>query len=1298
MIYDQALVQHIKNKQNYLESLKISLHELAELHGILCFGVYESIPDISPPSRLKGASEEDWARALASGDTFTDPKYKPTPEKLQILQKMFKSIATSFQWYPISNFFKNDEYFLFNNFCPAQQVVRSKGYSHILDAISCLASQPGLVIRLFNYTEINPQGVYSVWLNINGTWRNYLVDQHVPLYTNPQGKNHFFFTTPDPVRSEIWYCILEKALARAYKGYGRLYGGSQSNILKDLTGSVTVDYPICFLEKNQVINQSERKHISDLWTRVNKNLSKGFILYLSPRPPFEDETELSKQQGVFNAPSHLHEGIYSCHNYSVINVKEVIDPATDSMTKLFKLRNPWGNEKWTGKFSNSNIDPSLKKELRINNEDSSHIWMEITDVMHYFEKLYVCKTEAGVFHNSVNIEVSRLRINRNVIRVSIPQRGKYVFSVDQKDRHFFLSKKYSYSAVKVTLGRLEDDKFEILAHTSTTQKRNTFIRKRVEAGEYVVLIEKIHPPQNFELEKKHPQAFARWRDYCFNLTGPHSGGIKLAEGGGQSMIHDFLLYMNWKSYAYKRKGTLIQQLKVVVGSKGKTCPVELGRLEIPNSMIYYLKNHSEWNLSVKVQFEQIPNTEILGENGSISLKQNFYLEKGGFNVFVLRETLKIEPGHERSSHFAVKSIKGSRVGPQNDSSQKQKIYQFLFKHRSSIPKCMVEEIPELRISSLVDSKSGRIIQARDKPIKETRKSYVVRKSNAKSRSGRSSILAEDLSSRRRISTRRDSLMTRDLNTSIKSKGGRSASANLRGVGDTRSTRTSVPRPGKKKASTKSDVKMKATTKKKVLVVNDELVKKYKALPSDSLLELDKDILLQLMEFKGVDFFLTEFRVDDSLLKEIFGKMQKPSASTTPDHNGNYKRSKSMTPKATLVSSQQIIQQPEKVKDTIIMSPDSKNFKGFNQTSRRVLAYGEESESKASYSRQKRSPSAPRFIRDNSSLKKARNERLSSPPSQMVGRSPQRIQNQKQMEMKEQRPRERMYEMDNHTNNRKNSQEKSQKRQQQQYKKPVLEEIKYSDRLLSNRDIQNGENRYPQHQNKYNSWNKNSNNMNTNSFQRFESESGYPVNNKENVRVKKPKINPVKLTQETLIQPRNWNNNPQAASSQYFNTNKRRMTENNPYIQAPIQVMNASQSSWNTRSRMSASNKISNRDFYHQHKQKPIYCKNYSNEPQNDNPYYGNSQNQQRVDHSSRRHSQFNDENRRSRSNNRTQAQPSFHNKNDYNSSQRDLKLSSSRYGSNMSSQGFRGTANGFRRDHSDYQSSHSPISRRQTYY
>lgn len=104
-------------------------------------------------------------------------------------------------------------------------------------------------------------------------------------------------------------------------------------------------------------------------------------------------------------------------------------------------------------------------------------------------------------------------------------------------------------------------------------------------------------------------------------------------------------------------------------------------------------------------------------------------------------------------------------------------------------------------------------------------------------------MAEDLSSRRRISTRRDSLMTRDLNTSIKSKGGRSASANLRGVGDTRSTRTSVPRPGKKKASTKSDVKMKATTKKKVLVVNDELVKKYKALPSDSLLELDKDILL-----------------------------------------------------------------------------------------------------------------------------------------------------------------------------------------------------------------------------------------------------------------------------------------------------------------------------------------------------------------------------------------------------------------------------------------------------------------------
>lgn len=70
------------------------------------------------------------------------------------------------------------------------------------------------------------------------------------------------------------------------------------------------------------------------------------------------------------------------------------------------------------------------------------------------------------------------------------QKGKYTFSVDQKDLHMYKeNEKYRHNRVKVTLGLLEKNQFQILSHTSSTKLRNTYIRKVIESGEYYLLLE-----------------------------------------------------------------------------------------------------------------------------------------------------------------------------------------------------------------------------------------------------------------------------------------------------------------------------------------------------------------------------------------------------------------------------------------------------------------------------------------------------------------------------------------------------------------------------------------------------------------------------------------------------------------------------------------------------------------------------------------------------------------------------------------------------------------------------------------
>lgn len=94
-----------------------------------------------------------------------------------------------------------------------------------------LSEKNELVRRLFHTTEPNEEGIYSLWLNINGEWTNIVVDDFFPCL--PNGKPAFSRANGP----ELWVMLLEKAFAKAFGSYAIIEGGNPALAMRDLTGA-----------------------------------------------------------------------------------------------------------------------------------------------------------------------------------------------------------------------------------------------------------------------------------------------------------------------------------------------------------------------------------------------------------------------------------------------------------------------------------------------------------------------------------------------------------------------------------------------------------------------------------------------------------------------------------------------------------------------------------------------------------------------------------------------------------------------------------------------------------------------------------------------------------------------------------------------------------------------------------------------------------------------------------------------------------------------------------------------------
>ena len=182
-----------------------------------------------------------------------------------------------------------------------------------------------------------------------GNWIDVVVDDFLP-YINVNGKDRHLFNKSAPVH-ELWSPLLEKAYAKL-KGnyYDALHYGQGIESMVDFTGGIGY-----FIDLNYYRTKE----------KLNKNLFKMMV------------------------KNHKAKSMMTClkqrHIYSITNVVELSPPTLKQITRLVRIRNPYGkSQEWRGTWCDgckewSQLSPADLEKLEYIDKKDGEFWMTFED-------------------------------------------------------------------------------------------------------------------------------------------------------------------------------------------------------------------------------------------------------------------------------------------------------------------------------------------------------------------------------------------------------------------------------------------------------------------------------------------------------------------------------------------------------------------------------------------------------------------------------------------------------------------------------------------------------------------------------------------------------------------------------------------------------------------------------------------------------------------------------------------------------------------------------------------------------
>jgi hypothetical protein len=174
--------------------------------------------------------------------------------------------------------------------------------------------------------------------------------------------------------NEFWVPLIEKAYAKLHGTYEKINGGTISEAMVDLSGGVSERFFLRAPDMTEAIESGQ------FWKDLKKYASQGYLLGAanSVKDDAGNPEEIMGPQGIM-----------SNHAYGIMQIVEVGE------LQMIRIRNPWGQGEWTGKFCDDDEawddNKGLKEKLNYQFKNDGNWWMEFKDFVSNYNKVYLCK-------------------------------------------------------------------------------------------------------------------------------------------------------------------------------------------------------------------------------------------------------------------------------------------------------------------------------------------------------------------------------------------------------------------------------------------------------------------------------------------------------------------------------------------------------------------------------------------------------------------------------------------------------------------------------------------------------------------------------------------------------------------------------------------------------------------------------------------------------------------------------------------------------------------------------------------